>query len=270
MKLVVPHKPCWPCTASPTGYATDGGFPLQLAAIAELFDETVLLVPCYPRSNGAGEISLQGHNMHVVPLSPRHGAGLYSKLNFLPWLVRNSSTIWRELRRADGVHAPIPGDVGTVGMLGAWLFHKSLFVRHCGNWLLPVTLAEKFCRWFMETFAGGRNVMLATGGAVEPPSRKNPKIQWIFSSSLTKNELAGQARSRQHPPNGQLRLIHVARQEKAKGAGTVIQSLPLLSKNFPDVSLEIVGEGTAIPGFKEAGSRGRRWRASSLFRKAES
>jgi hypothetical protein len=45
MKLAVfSHKGCWPCAASPTGYATDGGFPFQMAAIAELFDETVLPV----------------------------------------------------------------------------------------------------------------------------------------------------------------------------------------------------------------------------------
>jgi glycosyltransferase involved in cell wall biosynthesis len=48
-----------------------------------------------------------------------------------------------------------------------------------------------------------------------------------------------------------IRLIIVARQEKAKGAGTIIQSLPALMKRFPGISLEIVGEGLAIPGFKQ-------------------
>lgn len=252
VKLVVfSHKPCWPSPGSPSGYATDGGFPFQMKALSELFDETRVLVPCYPQGIATGEIALVGQNLHIVPLSPRHGAGMNSKLNFLPWLMRNSSTILRELRQADAVHTPIPGDVGTVGMLGACFFRKPLLVRHCGNWLQPVTLAEKFWCWFMETFAGGRNVMLATGGALEPPSRKNSNVQWIFSSSLTQNELAGQARPRQHPPNGQLRLIHVARQEKAKGAGTVIQSLPLLARRFSGVSFEIVGEGFAILEFKK-------------------
>jgi glycosyltransferase involved in cell wall biosynthesis len=167
------------------------------------------------------------------------------------WFFRCAPTILREFRNADAVHAPIPGDIGTVGMLLAWVFRKPLFVRHCGNWLRPVTLAERFWRWFMETFAGGRNVMLATGGAVEPPSRKNSNVRWIFSSSLTRNELASQARTREHPSNGKLRLIIVARQERAKGAGTVIQSLPLLCGRFPEVSFDIVGEGSAIPEFKQ-------------------
>ncbi len=221
-----------------------------MKVISELFDETALLVPCHPRRGSTGEIALDGHNLRVVPLSPRRGAGLDSKLNFLPWLLRNSGTIFRELWQADGVHAAIPGDVGTVGMLGAWLFRKPLFVRHCGNWLRPVTLAEKLWRWFMEAVAGGRNVMLATGGAAESPSGKNPNVQWIFSSSLTQWELQVYAHMRICPSDGQLHLVHVARQERSKGAATIIQSLPLLAKRFPQVSLEIVGEGSAIPEFK--------------------
>ena len=121
MKLAVfSHKPCWPCTGSPTGYATDGGFPFQMKALSELFDETRLLVPCYSRVHGAGEIALEGPNLNVVPLSPRRGSGLSAKLSFLPWLLWSAPAMFRELLGADAVHALIPGDVGTVGMLGAW------------------------------------------------------------------------------------------------------------------------------------------------------
>ena len=252
VKLAVfSHKLCWPFAASGTGYATDGGFPFQMAALAELFDETVLVVPCRPRGAAPGEIPLEGARLRVSPLPPPYGSGLTRKLLFPIWCLRCAPCILREFRQADAIHAPIPGDVGTVGMLLAWLFRKPLFVRHCGNWLRPVTFAEKFWRWFMETMAGGRNVMLATGGAAEPPSRKNANVRWIFSTSLTRAELAGQARPREYPSNGKVRLILVARQEKAKGAGTVIQCLPLVSKQFPQVSFTIVGEGSAIPEFKE-------------------
>jgi hypothetical protein len=251
MRLVVfSHKLCWPCATSPTGYATDGGFPFQMAAIAELFDETRLLVPVRAQGSAKGEIPLAGHNLRVVPLSVRRGSGGRAKLSFFPWLGRNSGKIVREFRKADAVHTPIPGDVGTVGMLLAWVFRKPLFVRHCGNWLRPVTLAERFWRCFMEAFAGGRNVMLATGGAAEPPSQKNPEVRWIFSTSLTREELAGHGQARLHPANGKIRLILVARQEKAKGGGTVIQSLPLLARRFPEVMFDVVGEGGAIPEFK--------------------
>ena len=255
MRLAVfSHKPCWPCANSPTGYATDGGFPFQMAAIAELFDETVLLVPCYRQAGGSGEIPLGGPRLRVSPLPPPYGSGLGRKLLFPFWFLRCTPTILGEFRSAGAIHAPIPGDVGTVGMLLAWVFRKPLFVRHCGNWLRPKSLAEKFWRWFMETFARGRNVMLATGGAAEPPSRKNPNVHWIFSSSLTQRELQVYAGERTYPSDGQLRLIIVARQEKAKGADTVIRSLPLLAERFPKVSFDIVGEGAAIPGFKQLAS----------------
>ncbi len=252
MKLVVfSHKPCWPCAVSPTGFATDGGFPFQLAAIAELFDETVLLVPCGRRPDGEGEIPLAGPSLRVSALPAPSGSGLGRKLLLALWLFRCAPAILGEFRGAGAIHAAIPGDVGTVGMLLAWIFRKPLFVRHCGNWLRPVTLAEKFWRWFMVKFAGGRNIMLATGGAAESPSRKNPKVRWIFSSSLTQKELRVYANPRTFPTRGQLRLIIVARQEKAKGAATAIQSLPLLAQKFPQESLDIVGEGAAIPEFRQ-------------------
>jgi Glycosyl transferases group 1 len=251
MKLAVfSHKPCWHATDSPTGVATDGGFPFQMRALSELFDETRLLVPVRGQAATKGQIPLAGHNLTVVPLTRRSGTGLMSKLSFAPWLVRNSLTMLRELRAADAIHTPIPGDVGTTGMLLAWASGKPLFVRHCGNWLRPVTLAERFWRWFMEKTAGGRNVMLATGGTLEPPSRANPHVKWIFSSSLTENELKAHASPHSYPSKGEVRLIIAARQEKAKGAGRVIQALPILARDFPQVSFDVLGHGSAIPEFK--------------------
>jgi glycosyltransferase involved in cell wall biosynthesis len=139
-------------------------------------------------------------------------------------------------------------------MLGAVLIRKALFVRHCGNWTKPRTCAEKFWRRFMETTAGGRNVMLATGGSDRPPSAKNPHVHWIFSSSLTRNELHGRECTRSFPGDRMIRLIIVARQESAKGAGTVIESLPRLARSFPHITFEIVGDGSAIPEFKRLAS----------------
>jgi len=37
MRLAVcSHKPCWPSSASPSGYATDGGFAFQMDALSQL------------------------------------------------------------------------------------------------------------------------------------------------------------------------------------------------------------------------------------------
>jgi len=251
MRLAVfSHKPCWPCTGSPTGYATDGGFSFQLKALSELFDETRLLVPCHPRVNRTGEIALEGDNLSVVPLSLRSGSGFSSKLSFMPWLLLNCGEILRELRRADAVHAPIPGDVGTVGMLGGWLCRKPLFVRHCGNWLTVSTGADRFWHWFMERFAGGRNVMLATGGAFGAPSRKNARIRWIFSSSLSERELGSCGRERAFPASGGMRLITVGRQDGGKGTDALIKALGSIQNRYPEAFLDVLGDGSTLPGLR--------------------
>lgn len=253
MKLAVfSHKACWPCSGSPTGYATDGGFPFQMKALSELFDETTLLLPCNPRGNAAGELALDGRNLRIVALTPRYGEDFYSKLSFFPWLLRNSCTIFRELHRADGVHTPIPSDVGTVGMLAAWLFQKPLFVRYCGNWLQPVTLAEKLWLRFMERAAGGSNVMLATGGTDVSPSAKSPELHWIFSTSLSQAEIEALSHREIELDSRNLRLITVGRQDGAKGTELLIQALSLIHRQQPNTVLHVVGDGPNMAVLKQA------------------
>ena len=258
MHLVIcSHKPCWPSPSSPTGYATDGGFSFQMQALSQLFASTSLLVPCSQNDQPAGEIPLQGHNLSVKPLPPPAGAGLRRKINMLLWVLRNSPRVFHEIRRADAVHTPIPGDIGTIGMLLAFALRKPLFVRHCGNWFVQKTTAENFWRWFMERFAGGRNVMLATGGAAEPPSTRTTDVRWIFSTSLTEQELRSYGKVRELPPRGRVRLVIACRQELEKGTGVVIESLPLLLNHFPEATLDVLGDGGALQCFKNvAESRG--------------
>jgi glycosyltransferase involved in cell wall biosynthesis len=248
--LVVSYKTCWPHRAAPSGYATDGGFPLQMQALAELFDATTLLLPCTKEQRAAGETALHGHNLSVVPLPPLTGRDLRRKLNFPFWLLRNLPLFIGEMRRADAVHAPIPGDVGTIGILLALALRKPLFVRHCGNWLAPRTIAERFWKWLLEFIAGGRNVCLATGGAAHPPAR-NPNIKWIFATTLTTPELVAYAQPRQLVPTRPPRLIIVCRQEHLKGTSLLIETLPLLATQFPGINCDVVGNGTALDDFKE-------------------
>jgi Glycosyl transferases group 1 len=247
---VLSHKICWLSENSPSGYATDGGFPFQMRAISELFDETRLLLPTVTRNYVAGELPLAGRALSVVPLPTPRGKGFARKVQFPFWLVQSLATILREIRRADAVHAPIPGDVGTIGLLFALFMRKPLLVRHCGNWSARRTAAEYFWRWILERAAGGRTVVLATGGAATAPSVRNPNVRWIFSTSLRESELnvCAAARTR-FVPTGP-RLIIAARQERAKGTGAVIQSLPLLEVEYPEISLDVVGDGDALPEFR--------------------
>jgi glycosyltransferase involved in cell wall biosynthesis len=128
---------------------------------------------------------------------------------------------------------------------------KPLFVRHCGNWFKPVTAAEHFWKWFMETFAGGRNVMLATGGAANSPSRSNRNVRWIFSTSLSQRELETCGVHRTAPSGGRVRLVIACRQDREKGTGIVIESLPLILKEFPLATLDVLGDGAALSEFKK-------------------
>jgi hypothetical protein len=251
MRLAVfSHKPCWVSAESRSGYATDGGFPFQMKALSDLFDATVLVVPCAPPASHDGEIALDGRNLSVAPLSMPAGRGLRRKLGLGFWLLRNFPLIVRELLRADAVHAPIPGDIGTIGMLLAFVLRKPLFVRHCGNWLKPVTRAEFFWKWFMEMFAGRKQVMLATGGSSQPPSRRNAAIRWIFSTTLTEEELQSCTEARELSDRHSSKLIIVCRQDREKGTGVVIQSLPLVLKSFPEATLDVVGDGPALGQFR--------------------
>lgn len=249
--VVVSHKECWESDTSETGYATDGGFAFQMRALSQLFDSTALLLPYSPAGKRSGEVPITGRNVSVIPLKRPTGAGLRRKLGLPFWFLRNGPTLLREILKANAVHALIPGDVGTIGMILALALRKPLLVRHCGNWFVQETSAEHFWKWFMEHFAGGKNVMLATGGAPEPPSRRNSAIQWMFSTTLTREELTISSPTGDSPRRARSRLIIVCRQEKRKGTSSVIRSLPLIRTFLPSVTFDVVGTGTEMERLRE-------------------
>lgn len=137
----------------------------------------------------------------------------------------------------------------------ALLTRKPLFVRHCGNWFVRQTLAEHFWPWCMQRYGGGRNVMLATGGAATPPSPRNATNRWIFSTSLTERELMLCRSARPVPSPGAVRLIIVCRQDEAKGVGVVIESLPAILAIIPGATLDVVGDGPDLPVFTRIAER---------------
>ncbi len=246
---VLSHKPCWRSPASPSGYATDGGFPMQMRAISELFDETRLLVPVGNCEISDGERPLAGRHLSVVELSPPSGQGLVRRVGLIPWLTRNGAAVFREFSRADAIHIPVPGDIGSLGILLAHAMKKRLFVRHCGNWLAPRTRADRWLKSFMTKHAGGLNVMLATGGGNEPPCA-NPHVHWIFSTTLTRAEVASLGRPRSLCEPRRLRMIIAGRQEQPKGTGRIIQALPAIRRVLPEATLTVAGDGNDLPLFR--------------------
>jgi glycosyltransferase involved in cell wall biosynthesis len=241
--LVLSHKETWPDSTSPTGYATVGGFPFQIQAISELFDQTRLIVPLRATPPPYNVRHLIGHNLHVKTLDEPAGADLRRKLAMLTWLPRHFFTLWQAVRMADAIHTPVPSDIGLIGILITLIQQKPLFIRHCGTWGKQVTLADRFLLWLLEKVAGGRNVVLATGWNDTAPSRRNPNIHWIFSTTLTNAELLSLPECKSWQPSIPLRLVTVGRLVKDKNIQAVISAIPSLQVRSPDVVLEVVGEG---------------------------
>jgi len=253
MKLVVfSHKLVWNNPESASGYATDGGFAFHMDAISQIFEQTIVAVPVSSNRVAAGEVNIKGHNLMIFPLENIKGHGLRRKMNYLLWLLKNITIFNRLINEADAVHTPIPSDIGTLGMIMARIKGKPLFVRHCGNWNVQKTMAERFWKWFMERYAGGINVMLATGLQEEQPSKKNENIKWIFSSSLAKAEIGFLASSVPSLSVKFPKLIIVCRMEEEKGVGRVILALDILRKDIPGLHLDIVGDGPALKSFQKS------------------
>lgn len=243
MKLLfVSHKEAWVSrAASPTFYA-NGGFPFQARAISSLFDRTAMLITRASPPAPAGLLPLEGNNLSATAL-PSPGGGTWHKLKLIPWAARHFAFIWRSIARADAVHAAVPGDVGSIGLMVALLQRKPLFVRHCGTWGEPVTISDRLLFRVLERIAGGRNVVLATGGSDAPPSRKNPNIHWIFSTTLTQAEIDELPAAPSWRPGTPLRLVAACRLDEGKNVQAILQALPHLSAAHPDLHFDLLGDG---------------------------
>lgn len=252
--LVISHKPCWQNPSSPSGYVTDGGFPFQMQAITELFDQTSIAVPIEDASAHSGTHPLDGHNLSVLPLDMPPGRHLRRKLTLLPWMASNLVDLWRAVREVDAVHAPIPGDIGTIGILVALAQRKPLFVRYCGRWGKKETFAEHFWHWLLLRIAGGRNVVLATGGGEDPPSPKSGAIDWIFSTSMRQAEINAYRPRRPWQRGEPLRLITVGRLESGKNADQVIRALKEIRQLYSQTTLDVVGDGRLLADHRQLAS----------------
>jgi glycosyltransferase involved in cell wall biosynthesis len=100
-------------------------------------------------------------------------------------------------------------------------------------------------RAYFERIAGGRNIVMATGSGGNPPSMKNPAIRWIFSTTISEGELATKPLPRRLEP-GRARLVIVGRQLEAEGTRILLRALPRLAREFPQVTLDVVGHGPAL------------------------
>jgi glycosyltransferase involved in cell wall biosynthesis len=239
---VLSYKVCW-YSPDDGRYRTAGGFPFQMAALSRLFDRTTLIILERRGPLPAGLTPLKGHNLEVIPLAEPPGSDLRRKIALLTWLPRHLPRLWDAVRQADAVHALVPGDVGTLGTLVALAQGKRLFVRHCGTWGNRTTLADRFLHRLLERLAGGKRVVMATGGGSASPSLRNPAIRWIGATTLSEAELAALPEPACWSPGEPLRLITVGRLSSGKNTAASVRALRRVRNYVPAVSLDVVGDG---------------------------
>jgi glycosyltransferase involved in cell wall biosynthesis len=244
MKLrlcIVSFKECW--RDEQGHWCSYGGFPLQVSAVASLFDETTLLiVQGAPRDGG---IRIDGMT-RVVPLRSPKGADLRRKISVATRLPYYAGQIARHVRLADVVHVPVPGDIPLLGMLIALVLRKRLIARYGSSWITTsqTTLVHRFTRGCMRLFAGGRNVMLATGDGTEAPASR---MQWVFATALSRPELDQIRPDLDRGLSSRPRLVYAGRLSPEKGVAVLIDALALLTRDDDALSplLTIVGDGPA-------------------------
>jgi len=137
------------------------------------------------------------------------------------------------MRQADVVHVPLPGDIAFLGMLTALAFRKRVLARYGGSWepTSETTFMNRVTRECMRQCARSpRNVMLATGTGLEPPS---PGIEWIFSTAISEREVETVRPDLSRLPGHPMRLAYVGRLSPEKGVKHLICALQMLRSEVP-------------------------------------
>ncbi len=240
---VVSYKECWQDAGG--AWVSSGGFPTEIAALSTLFDAlTLVIVRAEPR---AGGIPLPRH-ARVVPLRRPVGADTRRKISVLANAGYYLGAITRAVREADVVFTPVPGDLPLLGMLVAAALRKPVFAIYMGSWVTnsQTTWMNRVTRGLMRRLAGGSNVMLAVGpvGMKTVPA---PRMQRVFLTTISQDELTKVQPALTRAPHAPLRLAYVGRLSPEKGlvylleAMSLLRADPRLTGRVP--SLTLMGDG---------------------------
>lgn len=239
----ISFKPCW---QDATGkWYSSGGFPLQMGGIASLFDEMVLVIvrASTVASIGDGGIPLPA-GARVVALREPRGTDARRKLSVAARLPYYLWKLGSSMRGSDVVHTPLPGDIPLIALLLAVLMRKRTLVRYGGSWPdnAQTSIMDRVTKACMRRFAGGRNVMLATGGGNAAPA---PDIAWIFSTALSRAELDLITPALDRGLSATPRLLYVGRLSSEKGVDVLLRALAMLEDDGTQrrPHLTVAGDG---------------------------
>jgi glycosyltransferase involved in cell wall biosynthesis len=242
----ISSKPCWQNERGQ--WLTDGGFPIQMSAIASLFDGMeLLIVSAIPRSGGL----LIPAEAEVFPVRQPHGADLRRKLSVSLRLPYYLAKITKHITAADVVHVPLPGDIPALAFLVGWIFRKKMIVRYCGSWARTsqTTRMNRILQSGMKALAGRQSVMLVTGEGAEPPA---PGLHWIFATALSRREVDSISADNQRGLSTPPRLVYLGRLSPEKGVDVLIRALAILRETggLPLPELTLAGDGPQRPALE--------------------
>lgn len=236
----IAFKACW--QNGDGRWLSEGGHPLQMAGFASLFDSMTLVIARRSKP-GKGGMPLPSV-ARIIALRNPVGEDLRRKISVLLNLPYYVGSLARVIRTVDVVHAAVPSDIGLLGILLALLWRKKLIVRYSGSWEATglTSVTNRVIRSLMQSFAGGNNVMLATGEGDVPPVRG---VKWIFSTALTNKELREVVPDYGRGLSTPARLAYVGRLSSEKGVDVLIDAFDLLQREgvHPMPELTIIGDG---------------------------
>ena len=253
--LVMSHKQFW---LHADVLTTDGGFVLQIQAVAGLFEHTDVIIPLVGRRDQEG-MSFSHPNIKVHVVTKPMGRGIFRKFGLVLWMFRNAKVLLKCFHRCDAVHTPIPGDIGTLGLFMARIMGKRLFIRYCGNWTNRRTLAEHLWHRIMRAWHPPNTITMATGGGLQPPDPEYPWIPWIFATSLKTQQLEKlKHRALQKVYVGDApRLLFAGRLEPGKGIEIAMHALKFVRETRTGATLTVVGDGSLSSHLKSIADRER-------------
>lgn len=213
------------------------GAPRHLLSIIENLDlEKFNIHVICPAGPLAGEIRhLRRHvDVEIVPMRSR------LDMKAIREIRKNIKHIKPDIIHVHGTRAGSVGRLATIGLRVPVIYTEHLWTEHFKLSSRIMTFFHYFGNWFFDMFT---NLNIAVSQAVKDfmvsaNISRADKIVVVYNGIEPSNKEAKVFQGK-----GKIKLITVATLNEQKGIQFLIRALPKIKSEFPDVELEIVGDG---------------------------